>query len=370
MHDVFSSVKNLLKIDTVNIDNNVFRLHYKATMFILVAFSVLVTQGQYFGDPIDCITTKMDSDIMDSYCWIHGTYLLPEHYHSEQPHPGLGPDNNSKKEDRDYHMYYQWVTLFLYLQAAMFYLPRYLWKTQEGNKMEQLVQDLDAPIVDDEVKDKKKETLTDYFRTNFHKHDFYAYKFFGCEILNFINVVGQMFFVNRFLGYEFTTYGTRVLNYSNMDGQIQRSDPMYLMFPRVTKCHMRPYGVSGSTEVHDALCVLPLNVIKEKISIFLWFWFIIVAVVTGLALIYRGLCFLPQFRNLVFSVRCKIVDGNALDSITRKCKIGDWLILYQLSKNMDPLIFKEFISELAVKLPDVPIDPSAPPTAAYGTIHK
>jgi len=84
MFDVFGSVKSLLKLDAVNIDNNVFRLHYKATVIILVAFSLLVTSRQYIGDPIDCIVDQsIGGDIMDTYCWIHSTYTVPEHYDSE-----------------------------------------------------------------------------------------------------------------------------------------------------------------------------------------------------------------------------------------------------------------------------------------------
>lgn len=45
----------MIKLDNYCIDNNVFRLHYKATVIFLVAFSLLVTSNQYFGDPIDCI---------------------------------------------------------------------------------------------------------------------------------------------------------------------------------------------------------------------------------------------------------------------------------------------------------------------------
>lgn len=78
MFDVFGSVKSLLKLDSVCIDNNVFRLHYKATVIILVAFSLLVTSRQYIGDPIDCIVdASIGGDIMDTYCWIHSTYTLP-----------------------------------------------------------------------------------------------------------------------------------------------------------------------------------------------------------------------------------------------------------------------------------------------------
>ena len=35
MFDVFQPVKNLLKIDSVCIDNNIFRLHYKVSVWYL-----------------------------------------------------------------------------------------------------------------------------------------------------------------------------------------------------------------------------------------------------------------------------------------------------------------------------------------------
>ena len=44
-----------LKFDAVCIDNNVFRLHYKATVMVLTICSLLVTSRQYIGDPIDCL---------------------------------------------------------------------------------------------------------------------------------------------------------------------------------------------------------------------------------------------------------------------------------------------------------------------------
>ena len=43
MFDVFGSVKGLIKLDSVCIDNNTFRLHYKGTFIILVVASLLVT---------------------------------------------------------------------------------------------------------------------------------------------------------------------------------------------------------------------------------------------------------------------------------------------------------------------------------------
>ena len=50
-------------------------------------------------------------------------------------------------------------------------------------------------------------------------------RYFFCDILNFVNVIGQMYFVNTFLGGVFMTYGTEVLNFASMEDE-DRSDPM------------------------------------------------------------------------------------------------------------------------------------------------
>ena len=63
MFQVFESVKPLFKLDTICIDNNVFRLHYKFTFISLLTASLLVTAKQYIGDPIDCIMGEKNEDI-------------------------------------------------------------------------------------------------------------------------------------------------------------------------------------------------------------------------------------------------------------------------------------------------------------------
>ena len=37
-------------------------------------------------------------------------------------------------------------------------------------------------------------------------------------------------------------------------------------------------------------------------------------------------------------------------AICKKFRLGDWFVLYQLGKNIDPLIFREFINDLYEKL--------------------
>ena len=50
----------------------------------------------------------------------------------------------------------------------------------------------------------------------------------------------------------------------------------------MTKCTFHKFGPSGTVQKFDGLCVLPLNIINEKIYVFLWFWFVILAITTGI----------------------------------------------------------------------------------------
>jgi len=66
--------------------------------------------------------------------------------------------------------------------------------------MKMLVMGLNCPIVDEDNKCDMKRLIIDYLCSNMHNNHFYAYRFFFCEVLNFINVVGQIFFMDMFLG--------------------------------------------------------------------------------------------------------------------------------------------------------------------------
>ena len=51
-------------------------------------------------------------------------------------------------------------------------------------------------------------------------------------------------------------------------------DPFNLIFPKMTKCSLDMYGPSGSIINYDGLCVLPVNVLNEKIFLIIWTIFI------------------------------------------------------------------------------------------------
>ena len=72
-----TGLNGFLKLDSIWIDNVIFRLHYKVTVIMFITACALVTSKQYFGDPIDCMVDGVPTKIMDTYCWIHGTYSIP-----------------------------------------------------------------------------------------------------------------------------------------------------------------------------------------------------------------------------------------------------------------------------------------------------
>jgi len=353
MFDVFTPVKELLNLDIICIDNNIFRLHYKATCIILITSSLLVTARQYIGDPIDCIVDPdIPQNVMDTYCWIHATFSIPNRFLAEVgrevPHPGVAPPADlGDHHERKYHKYYQWVCFTLFFQATLFYIPRFLWKCWDGGKMTMLVQDMNVPIKDGDIKEDRKKVLVDYFVDDRHNHNGYALRFFFCEFLNLVNVIGQLFFMDFFLGGEFTTYGSDVIAMTDLE-QEERTDPLSRVFPKVTKCEFHKFGPSGTVQKFDGLCVLPLNIINEKIYVFLWFWFVILAIITTIQVIYRfTTCFVPSMRTMLLKARARLTKKpGQVEGICRKFGLGDWFLLYQLGKNIDPLIFREFIAQL------------------------
>ena len=126
--------------------------------------------------------------------------------------------------------------------------------------------------------------LAKYFVETMGLHDGWAARILLAHSLYLINVVGQVFFTDCFLGYEFSTYGVYAASFLEQEAQ-DRTDPMARVFPRVTKCTFHKYGPGGGIQRHDAQCVLPINILNEKIYVFLWFWFVFLAIVTAIQVI-------------------------------------------------------------------------------------
>lgn len=216
-----------------------------------------------------------------------------------------------------------------------------------------LIGDLKEPLLSQAKKEEGIDTIVKYFRTHRGTHGLYAFRFFLLEIWNFINVIAQLYFIDFFLDYEFTAYGRDVLSYTGMEHE-DRPDPMAKVFPKVTKCTFHLYGPSGTVQLKDGLCVLPLNIINEKIFIMIWFWMIFVAAVTGVFLLYRFATLVAtQLRvALITTSGGKSVKRSDVESILEPAslsyvqKIGDWFLLKLVCMNLHPLLVNDLIRQL------------------------
>ncbi|XP_045764997.1 innexin inx3 [Maniola jurtina] len=361
-------VKVRYLIDKAVIDNMVFRMHYRITSAIMFLCCILVTANNLIGDPISCISDgAVPGHILNTYCWITYTFTLPFSGHKGVAHPGLGNDYD---EEKRHHSYYQWVPFMLFFQGLLFYIPHWIWKNWEEGKVRMIsdgMRGTTAIIADD--KTNRQNRLVQYLLDTLHMHNTYSFGYFFCEFLNFVNVVGNIFFLDTFLGGAFLSYGTDVVRFSNMN-QEQRTDPMIEVFPRITKCTFHKYGASGTIQKHDALCVLALNILNEKIFIFLWFWFIILSIVSGLALVYSAaVILLPSTRETILKRRFRFGSPNGVEALVRKTQVGDFLLLHLLGQNISLRVFGEVLDELGRRLHLGSNAPSAPSTLEMAPIY-
>ena len=84
---------------------------------------------------------------------------------------------------------------------------------------------------------------------------------------------------------------------------------------------------------------------------FLWFWFIVLATLTGLGLLYRlAIVLLPTLRFYIINRKAHFNSHQEVTSITNRCQIGNWFVLSLLSKNLNSNLFGELITDLAGNL--------------------
>ncbi|KAB0793846.1 hypothetical protein PPYR_13466 [Photinus pyralis] len=351
MLDFLNSFKSLIKLETIHTDNNIFKLHYRFTVIMLIVFSILITSKQYFGDPINCDVEHDRKSVVDTYCWIFGTFRIKSTV-AESIWPGLGNyvdmrhAGNAWKEIMKSselddviisQKYYQWICIVLCFQALLFYTPRYLWKTWEGGRLRLLVKDLGSPLVSASWTGESKDKLVGYVLAGKYSHNLYCLRFTACEILNFVNVIGQILLMDWLLSYQFSDYGLSLLTTNAFE-------TMNRVFPKLTKCTYGKFGPSGSVETRDALCILPINVVNEKLFIFIWLWFYLLTLLSAFAIIYRVLMIcVPQVRVYLLMAQARYISRSHAEAIVRRLTYGDYFLVYQMGKNLNPLVYKDLI---------------------------
>ena len=127
MLHLFLGLKGLVKVSRYHTDGSVFRLHYRVTVTVLLAFTFIVTTRQYIAEPIMCVhSNDIPKDVLNTYCLIHPTYTLSSAHWKrvgiDVPHPGV--DKTRDDRDKKHVKYYQWVGFCLFFQVRQKKLSR------------------------------------------------------------------------------------------------------------------------------------------------------------------------------------------------------------------------------------------------------
>merc|ERR1711994_70464 len=318
-----------------------------------------------------------EKDVLESYCWMYSTWSIPNQYKGVcSAHGDLSgitvEEWNKERTSIVYNSYYQWVPLYLVSLAIVFYLPRLLWLMLEGGLMKFFGKGTTTRVIEDQ--EEKEEALVKFFCQNVHnKYSIYFFGFIGCEVLNVFLVLIQFVFTNIFLHHRFSFYGPQVLFYYRLpeEEQALQKNPMCWAFPRLASCNYWRWGPGGMQENINAICVLALNMINDKVFLVLWWWFFLVSVIGIVRLVYRFVQ--TQSSKLRFQLinmrmnryfkrpttkMCKI------ESYLVQCSLGDWFVLYQLSKNLNRPFFFDFLVHLSQRYDkeylDEEVDKKAP----------
>ncbi|XP_050436009.1 innexin inx7-like [Adelges cooleyi] len=360
--DVVSQAR-LTRVRLVTIDNSAFRLHYRLSLAILLASTTLVCSRQYIGEHIRCIATGIPTHVVNTFCFFTTTYTVPGVNNSA--HPGVGPIQWDSKPV--HHAYYQWVPFVLFFQAILFYLPHLIWKSYEAGTISLLVDGLQRLYLktdgdQDVVAGNRKipSTVTTRARiqevidhldtvTRFRVNRHWATALVGCEVLNLLNVLLQIRIMNNFLGGQFYSYGWKLFSVED--------DTFDRVFPKMTKCDFHKFGPSGTIQTHDAMCVMALNIVNEKIYAVLWFWFLFVLLPVSVgALVWRFIQYAlhsrESFNRLVLreSSPGARLDPVDLATVARHTTYSDWLFMYYLAGNMDGVVFRDLLHNYAIGL--------------------
>nr|CDS27457.2 innexin unc 9 [Hymenolepis microstoma] len=317
------------------------KFNFIFTVVVLSLCTVIITAKSYLLKPIACyISTEVGGtnllNYVENYCWVQGT--IPISYSNKMP------SNDEEWADLENVkiLYYQWVPFVLGLQCCLFYVPRLIWQAicynRTGTDLENLVSQAMTAMHADEKSRKgaientaaaiedllfqcqkraqlsKRSTFdggrsgTDsegenmlvrsngsHIRKNMgaqaanlrlmskRRGNYIVISYLIIKILYLVNGLGQMFLMQHFLGFNSTTspvFGLSVLR-NIINGQDWQ---MTQIFPRVGFCYAELKILGVRVNGVTAQCALPVNMLNEKLYIFLWWWILAGVIITAIYL--------------------------------------------------------------------------------------
>jgi len=152
--------------------------------------------------------------------------------------------------------------------------------------------------------------------------------------------------LNKFWG-----YGNEVLNYIwsvkhvGEDGKYLTHDPMCELFPTEVACYIRIGATTGSIDRSNYLCILSNNLFNQKYFLVLWLWWLAIAIISVMGIIYRmARIAVPDLSRSILMRRVKAWRLENLDLTGSDC-----FVLDMLAVNIPHHIMDQVLAEISKK---------------------
>jgi hypothetical protein len=136
-----------------NTDTLLSKCVYRSGTSFFLFGCILVSSMSWSQSPIQCHSSTMPSEVLNTFCWSVGTYTIHSKFMRSLPTaPGVpttffaAPSTVPELEpileaggQITFHAFYPYVVYALFVQAVLFYLPRFMWKQWEGGRTTALV---------------------------------------------------------------------------------------------------------------------------------------------------------------------------------------------------------------------------------------
>ncbi|VDK25407.1 unnamed protein product [Taenia asiatica] len=295
---------------------------FYTTVILLILVSITMT-NVYFLRPISCTAPSAPPSGFGSYaesvCWVQGTIGLKK----GDKLPGNETEWDELRQRADIS-FYQWVPFCLSIQAILFYVPHLIWQALSvftlGDNLNYLITCAQTATTSDDLAtrsklvqvcahhlhllsrqhtDTRQSTLSRFQRKALASTQCASLCVFGkrlgnrtavlylfVKFLYIVNCLGQLFIVMRFLGPDnasqscLLAFSRRLFNFASRRQEWGGSD----LFPLQTLCPIRVPNLGVRAQLYTAICALPVNMLNEKIYLFLWVWIIaalLVSIITA-----------------------------------------------------------------------------------------
>lgn len=324
------------------LDDFVDRLSRQYTVILLFCLASVTVIKQLVSRPINCWCPPQFTDnhveYANSICWESSTHYLP-----------IQPQRDIEAASTPFTSFHQWVPLILLCQSLLSTLPYLIWRFLNKfddinlNAVTDAVQAASTEAYHPEVREKAIMYIVN--RINRYKPNqqsinniseifggnYLIIGYLAIKTLYIVIAVGQLFLIDALVLHDYPLYGLAAI-YKLCGGYDWSTSQR---FPSVKLCDFSTRQIEH-VQNYTLQCSMPVNSFFNKMYLFVWFWFLalaisnVVSLATWLTRIFYGPEQVKYVSEQLNALDAATVEPSALNTFTKKYLSRDGLFAIRL----------------------------------------